>query len=147
MIFIKKTTTEKLKDYFKENNYTAEDEKEAFLLADETELRAVCSYIEKKNYILIKKIICPSNNKVFIDGVIRAMLSSKFDEGFVYALLTPENEFIEDTLVKMTKFKRVFPEYEYAQGTLFDEDDLNLNSIFADIFNLFMNHECKKATE
>ncbi len=147
MIFIKKTTAEKLKDYFKENSYTAGDEKEAFLLADEDEIKAVCSYIEKNQYILLKKIICPSQNRIFIDAVIRALLSSKLDEGFIYALITPENAIIEDALIKMTQFKHVFPEYEYAQGLLFEKDDLAKNSIFVDIFNLFINHECKKATE
>ncbi|NMC55797.1 MAG: hypothetical protein GYA50_01070 [Eubacteriaceae bacterium] len=147
MIFIKKTTAEKLKDYFAENNYAAQDEKEAFLLADENEIKAVCSYIDKKQYIFIKKIICPSENRVFIDAVIRAMLSSKLDEGFIYALITPQNNLIEDTLIKMTQFKRVYPDYEYAEGLLFDKSDLTQNSIFVDIFNLFMNHECKKAIE
>lgn len=147
MIFIKKTTPEKLKDYFTQNNYTAGEEKEAFLLADDKEIKAVCSYIDKNQYILVKKIICPSDNRIFIDAVMRAMLSSKLDEGFVYALITPENALIEDTLVKMTQFKRVYPEYEYAEGLLFDKNDLTQSSIFVDIFNLFMNHECKKATE
>ncbi len=147
MIFIKKTTPEKLKDYFTENNYIAGDEKEAFLLADENEIKAVCSYIEKKQYILVKKIICPSDNRIFIDAVMRAMLSSKLDEGFVYALITPENALIEDTLIKMTQFKHVYPDYEYTEGLLFDKNDLDNGSIFVDIFNLFMNHECKKAIE
>jgi hypothetical protein len=75
------------------------------------------------------------------------MLSSKFDEGFIYALITPESSIIEDALVKMTQFRRVYPEYEYAQGVLFDKNDLDENSIFVDIFNLFMNHQCKKAAE
>jgi len=143
MIFIKKTTVEKLADYFNQHGYKAENEEQAYILTDATEIKAVCSYIEKKNYILIKRIICPSENKVFVDAAVRTVLNGKFDEGFIYALISAENEFIKNTLIQMTQFKSVLPDYAYSVGILFDKSDIDDKCLFVDIFKLFMHHKCK----
>lgn len=144
MIFIKNTSIEKLKDYFDEANYMPENEDGAYILADEKDIQAVCTYKHQNNYILIKKIICPSGNKVFIDAIVRALLSGKFNEGFIYAMITTSENIINETLMEMTQFKLILPDYQFMTDVLFEKKNVNEDSLYVDIFKLFMHHTCSK---
>jgi hypothetical protein len=144
MIFIKNTSIEKLKDYFDSVGYQANTEDGAYILVNEKDIQSVCTYKNKKNYVLIQKIICPSHNKVFIDAVTRALLSSKFNDGFIYAMITTDDSVVQEALTTMTQFKYILPKYEFMTQVLFDRSNINENSLYVDIFKLFMHHTCSK---
>jgi hypothetical protein len=144
MIFIKNTSIEKLDDYFNSIGYKAQNEDSAYILANEKDIQSVCTYKNEKNYILIQKIICPSNNIVFIDAVVRALLSAKFNDGFIYAMITTDDSIVQKALTTMTQFKYILPEYEFMAEVLFDKNNISKNSLYVDIFKLFMHHTCSK---
>ncbi len=143
MIFIKKTDIKNVSDELRNSGFVPNERAEAFILANEEALQAICVYEVKKQYILIQKIVCPSQKPVYIDAVVRALLSSKLDEGYIYALISQaEQGVVKDTLMTMTNFQPMTAEQDYMVGILFDKNDVTAHSLYADIFKLFMHHKC-----
>ncbi|MGI6349087.1 MAG: hypothetical protein GX245_05680 [Eubacteriaceae bacterium] len=145
MIFIKKTDVKNVSEEFKKSKFVPGAKTEAFILADEEMLQAICAYEAKKEYILLEKIICPSQKPVYIDAIVRALLSSKLDEGYIYGLLADaEDEIVQKTLIDMTGFQPITQEKEYMIDLLFDKENAAEGSLYVDIFQLFMHHKCGK---
>lgn len=143
MIFIKKTEIQNVSAELADSGFVPGAGSEAFILANEEALQAVCVFEVKEQYVLIQKVLCPSGQGVYIDAVVRALLSSKLDEGYVYALLGSDNdEVVRETLKKMTGFLPVFPRHEYMVGVLFQKEDITQESLYTDSFKLFMHPAC-----
>lgn len=143
MTFMKKTTSDKLADYLLEYGILYDGETQpAYVLTDETKVRAACIYEEKAHYIKFLHILCPEHNAIFIDAIARAAAFAPFEAGKAYALYDNDDDAVIKALGKMTRFKKVLPTYAYAVGVVFDEGDVNDQTYLCDLYDLFTNKHC-----
>ncbi len=143
MTYIKKTTSDKLKDYLDSCAVPYSGKQNpAFVLTDDRQVRAACIYEEKEHYVKLLTIVCPDGNAIFIDAIVRAAVFGPFEAGIAYALYNNQHDAVLDALKKMTRFKKVLPAYDYAVGVAFEEKDVDETTYLCDLFDLFTNKNC-----